>query len=435
MRRLRILTFACLLCSGALVACGTTDDSPQPGDTDPDVAAETGDSSPDVPEDAENDIEDVEPDPPTDTDVGPDGDDTTPDAGEDADGDSGEDATSDPDATDAAACPGPNPAGCRTTGCADGEVCWTDFWPGISCTPSECGCDEDAGSWICTDDCGGGECVPEPGDACEDDSDCTFGARWCESGVCEECNNDVVLCDIDCGDRGLLVRNGCHPCECNPEPQECGAEPTTGCYTNEGCDEGESCVPHDLTVCIPSECTCDPSTGTWGCTRDCAPGLCRETESACDTPNPAGCVSTGCDEGWECRTSDTPCIPSTCFCDEETGEWGCTEDCGGGICVPESTSSCATDADCAAGAQWCEDGACVDCDNSGFVCDLACGEGEELQVRNGCYPCACVPINECVDDDGCEPWQACEAGDECLSWCPEGEPSCCYGNRCYDLPD
>ena len=28
------------------------------------------------------------------------------------------------------------------------------------------------------------------------------------------------------------------------------------------------------------------------------------------------------------------CVPSSCFCDDNSGVWGCTEDCGGGTCVP-----------------------------------------------------------------------------------------------------
>ena len=33
------------------------------------------------------------------------------------------------------------------------------------------------------------------------------------------------------------------------------------------------------------------------------------------------------------------CTPSSCFCDESAGfygDWFCTEDCGGGICVPNT---------------------------------------------------------------------------------------------------
>jgi hypothetical protein len=132
---------------------------------------------------------------------------------------------------------------------------------------------------------------------------------------------------------------------------------------------------------------------------------------------------------------DGPCVPSSCFCDEESGYWGCTDDCGGGVCVPPEGDSCTKDSDCTAGAQWCEDAECVDCDNSGVLCRIACPEGESLYTRNSCTPCDCAPINECVTDDECEGWQECEPGRECLDWCPPDDPSCCYGNWCRDLPD
>ncbi len=52
------------------------------------------------------------------------------------------------------ACPGPNPAGCRQTGCGPGMVCDTQ----AACRPSSCGCSN--GRWVCTSDCGGGMCRP-----------------------------------------------------------------------------------------------------------------------------------------------------------------------------------------------------------------------------------------------------------------------------------
>ena len=51
---------------------------------------------------------------------------------------------------------GPNPAGCRSTGCPGGMVCDTR----ARCVPSSCGCNPRTGNWTCTSDCGGGVCVP-----------------------------------------------------------------------------------------------------------------------------------------------------------------------------------------------------------------------------------------------------------------------------------
>jgi hypothetical protein len=54
-----------------------------------------------------------------------------------------------------ARCPGPNPAGCTRSGCAEGLVCVTNQ----RCVPSSCGCS--AGRWVCTSDCGGGVCMSQ----------------------------------------------------------------------------------------------------------------------------------------------------------------------------------------------------------------------------------------------------------------------------------
>ncbi len=53
--------------------------------------------------------------------------------------------------------------------------------------------------------------------------------------------------------------------------------------------------------------------------------------------NPAGCKSKGCPSGMVCDTKQS-CIPSACGCDPATGNWTCTADCGGGMCVPEGST-------------------------------------------------------------------------------------------------
>jgi hypothetical protein len=57
----------------------------------------------------------------------------------------------------------------------------------------------------------------------------------------------------------------------------------------------------------------------------------------CTEENPAGCFQTGCEEGYECAILPNDCVASSCFCDDSVnfyGSWICTEDCGGGSCVP-----------------------------------------------------------------------------------------------------
>ena len=165
------------------------------------------------------------------------------------------------------ACAGPNPAGCHTQGCAPGEICADQ-----GCASSSCDCDPATGGWICTDDCGGGTCVPDPS---------------------------------ACGD---------------PNP--------VGCHV-QGCAQGEVCVDQG---CTPSACVCDPASGSWACSEDCEGGSCVPDPSACDGPNPVGCHVQGCPDGEICV--DEGCAPSACACDPATGTWVCDLDCGGGTCAP-----------------------------------------------------------------------------------------------------
>lgn len=65
---------------------------------------------------------------------------------------------------------------------------------------------------------------------------------------------------------------------------------------------------------------------------ECNLGQCELTY--CLESNPAGCQNTGCDDGFECIIDVNDCIPSSCWCEEFTGNWICTEDCSGGACFP-----------------------------------------------------------------------------------------------------
>jgi len=149
----------------------------------------------------------------------------------------------------------------------------------------------------------------------------------------------------------------------------------------------------------------------------------------CLEASPQGCIETDCDPGFTCVIPDDGCVPLDCACDTLIGEWACALECGGGVCLPED-NTCEADADCEFGVQWCEDGECGDCDNSGMVCDIDCGEGYELEERHGCFPCNCVPITECRADEDCDGDDICQAGEMCFFWCEAGDPTCCYGNTC-----
>ena len=88
--------------------------------------------------------------------------------------------------------------------------------------------------------------------------------------------------------------------------------------------------------CMEWVCDCMPPPNSI-----CSNGECELTY--CDGPNPAGCQQNGCGDGLECIDFGNSgyadfCIASSCFCDEDyiyQPYWTCTEDCNGGICIPE----------------------------------------------------------------------------------------------------
>ena len=169
-------------------------------------------------------------------------------------------------------CDGPNPAGCVVNGCPTDAMCDTTQ----GCTSSSCSCDAASGSWVCTNDCGGGICVPSGG-----------------------------ACD-------------------GPDPSGCSSK---GCPMGQICDTGLGC--------LPSGCACDVSTGTWGCTADCGGGVCVPDPAGCAEPDPTGCMKTACPIGETCQLTSGLCIPSWCTCEAQTGTWACTADCEGGVCVAD----------------------------------------------------------------------------------------------------
>ena len=96
-----------------------------------------------------------------------------------------------------------------------------------------------------------------------------------------------------------------------------------------------------------------------------------------------------------------------------------------------AASPCSTDRDCAFGTHWCVGGACVECDDSGRLFDIACAwTGWSTYTRNGCMPCECAPPMGCTADTDCSRGEICDPGRFCTDWCPDGDPSCCWGNLC-----
>ena len=206
-------------------------------------------------------------------------------------------------------------------------------------------------------------CIPEEGTACANDSGCPEGAQWCVGNVCVDCDNSGEVWDLACEEGTSMVsRNGCTPCACYPD-NECVADDECGdgvCQAGETCMEG--CRVGDTSCCYGNVCLTD---GT-GC-GDAPETGCFEHEE--------------CGDGEACVPRETfECVPSTCTCDEATGTWGCSGDCAPGSCEP--ADACTTDADCPEGEEWCELGVCVPCSNDAFLCDIFCEEGTGLPVRN-----------------------------------------------------
>lgn len=253
---------------------------------------------------------------------------------------------------------------------------------------------------------------------------------------------------------------------------ECGPDPSATCTSDSECDTGNVCRP---ATCVPSTCSCDETTGTWGCTADCGMGMstcipegslptctsdadCTEGSEWCEDGECVACDNTGqlcdlaCVEGSSMVTRNgcTPCAcqpdnacTSDADCDSANGElcapgdvcltWceaGDPSCCYGNTCETGSGTTCTSDSDCTSGEEWCEGGLCVTCDNSGPACFIDCPEGTDLYQRNGCSPCECKPTSACASDGDCASGEICQAGGECLFWCPDGDPSCCYGNTC-----
>jgi len=154
----------------------------------------------------------------------------------------------------------------------------------------------------------------------------------------------------------------------------------------------------------------------WVC--DCLPlpnSVCVEEEcnlTYCETPNPVGCWSSGCEDGYECVDLGNTgyaefCTPSSCFCDENySSSWVCTEDCNGGICIPEEPQSgdiCIYDYNLP-GLHWpgfidCY-GECLPYEYNEWVGDGWCDDGWG-------YSFNCEALN--FDDGDCE--NSCNSGD------------------------
>ncbi len=298
--------------------------------------------------------------------------------------------------------------------CGSGEICGVSA--AQVCVPSSCFCDEETGTWGCTADCGqrrecidnsASACGPDPSQQeCDVDADCGDGQACVESDA-QVCVPSTCFCDEETGTWGCT--EDCNaPRQCADVADTCNGTPDPSeqeCEADSDCADGKVCKPTGDDACVPSSCFCDPA-GGWGCTDDCNPVLgCVDPGTGpdiCDgmnDPSYQECQQDAdCGSGEVCGFSaTTECVPSTCSCDEEGGGWICTADCGQRrLCVPDEDAACGPNPS----QHECDTDA--DCPDPGSVC--------EILDANVCTPSVC----ECDSSTGswtcttdCKPVRGC----------------------------
>jgi hypothetical protein len=165
-----------------------------------------------------------------------------------------------------------------------------------------------------------------------------------------------------------------------------------------------------------------------------------DAEPVCMDPNPAGCRNIGCGLGQDCVT--VGCFPSTCACDPETGSWLCTTDCAGGVCLPLDPIDCPLDqAQTIHGCQSCEE-ALAAAEDAARVFQreviLPCAEDDDcglFEPATGCSQMCPVAIHL----DATEEFAALEgllSQAFCVDFetqCPDTTPHCAPGRAaCVD---
>jgi hypothetical protein len=207
----------------------------------------------------------------------------------------------------------------------------------------------------------------------------------------------------------------------------CSGPHPRGCQ-EEGCPGGSVCAVSDEPGCMPSLCSCDEATGTWACTADCGPvyECLTPLPDSCSTPDPRGCYVLGCPAGESCVPSPLAvCRSSGCFCDAASDSWSCTDDCETPYsCQPNST--CDNDSDCGDIPNTaCIYGICQavqPCNE--FNSDTGCEASPFCAWHEpGCVDEGFAPIRGCYPETPCEAAADCPAGYVCVAEA-NVEPGC-----------
>lgn len=205
---------------------------------------------------------------------------------------------------------------------------------------------------------------------CTGGGSCETGSLCTASGCAQSCSNDVP-----CG-KGEVCKGGL----CASPSEELGG--TIECTAKADCPNG-TCVAGACRACggTAGPCPCSTATDCSSPDQICVSGLCTAPTNTCT-------FSSECGQGKVC--ADSRCLTSC-----EAAPCSNGAQCEKGVCVPPTTPTCSTDAECSGNTPRCMAGSCR----------KACASGSECGTGEFCDQGACIvdtrPKSNCTDDSQC----------------------------------